>query len=322
MSGIKIVVARLCVIGVITALLAACGQQSGQQSGQQPEQAMRSFEHASGVTDVPFEPMRVAADQHMGQLLKLGIKPIAVRENMLKETWIPYANLEEGALDGIEDLGGFPLNLEKLTLVEPDLIINALPANQEQYSKIAPTVHMPYWSEKYKSPMDKFLDIADLFNKTDVANQWISEFDAKLATAGEKIVSAGRLKPGETVSVMAVFQNNVYVFGPNGAYGGYLIYDALKLPTTEHAEVLRGKDMGSSELSMEVVPEYMGDHAFITVVDESKADELMKSDFWKSVPAVKNNQVYFYDSKIFAMDDPYSLEAQLGIVTDLLTQSQ
>lgn len=303
-------------MGMIVSMLAACGSNESGQS----ETATRSFEHAAGVTDIPVQPLRVAADQHMGQLLKLGIKPVAVRENMLKEAWIPYANLEDGALEGIEDLGGFPLNLEKLALVEPDLIVGALPDNQESYSKIAPAVLMPYWSEKYASPMDKFLDIAGLFDKTDVANEWIKEFEAELAAANGKIAGTGRLKEGETVSVMAVFNNNVYVFGPNGAYGGYLVYDALKLPPTDYAEELRNKDMGSAELSMEVVPQYMGDHAFITIVDEAKADELMKSEFWSSIPAVKNNQVYFYDSKIFAMDDPYSLEAQLDIIADLLTK--
>ncbi len=79
---------------------------------------------------------------------------------MLKEVWIPSANVEEDALEGIEALGEFPLSLEKLAVVEPDLIINALPDNQEAYSKIAPTVHIPYWSEQYKSPVDKFLKIA------------------------------------------------------------------------------------------------------------------------------------------------------------------
>ena len=279
----------------------------------------RAFKHESGVTNVPIQPLRVASDQYMGQLLKLGIKPIGVRENMLKEAWIPFTNLKEDALDGIENLGGFPLNLEKLAMVEPDLIISSLPDNLDSYSKIAPTVHIPYWSESYASPMDKLLKIAELFDKTAEANKWIKEFENQLADAQQQIAKSGNLKEGQTVSVMAVFDKNVYVFGPKGAYGGTMIYDYLKLKPTDKAEELRNKEMSSAELSLETVPEYMGDHAFITVVNEDKAKELLDSDFWKSIPAVANDQIYFYDSKIFAMDDPYSMEAQLKIILDLLT---
>ncbi|WP_217266725.1 ABC transporter substrate-binding protein [Paenibacillus tianmuensis] len=302
---------------MIVLLLAACSKQTNNSI-----QPTRAFEHEAGVTEVPVQPLRVASDQHMGHLLKLGVKPIAVRENMLKEAWIPYANLERDALEGIENLGGFPLNLEKLASLEPDLIISALPNNHESYSKIAPTVRIPYWSKSYTTPMDKLLKIAELFDKTAEANKWIKEFEGQLKDAQQKIAASGKLKEGQTVSVMAVFDKNVFVFGPNGAYGGYMIYDYLKLKPTDKAETLRDKEMGSAELSFEAVPEYMGDHAFITVVNEDKAKELLDSNFWKSIPAVMNDQVYFYDSKIFAMDDPYSLEAQLNIIVNLLTKAR
>lgn len=306
---------RLCLLSILALLLTSCSSEKPGVS----EAPKREFKHESGVTQIPVQPVRVASDQHMGHLMKLGIKPIGVRENMLKEPWIPFANLKKEALDGIEDLGGFPLNLEKLALAEPDLIISALPNNMESYSKIAPTVHIPYWSASYTSPMDKLLKIAELFNKTAEANKWIQSFESQLTDAQQKIANSGNVKAGQTVSVMAVFDKNVFVFGPKGAYGGTMIYDFLKLKPTDKAEALRSKEMGSSELSLEMVPDYMGDHAFITVVNEDKAKELLNSDFWKSIPAVANQQVYFYDSKIFAMDDPYSMEAQLKIIRDLLT---
>ncbi|RAV16642.1 ABC transporter substrate-binding protein [Paenibacillus contaminans] len=315
MNLIRTAAARISLLCIVLLLLSACGSKQEKDASV----PTRSFTHDAGVTDVPVKPLRVASDQHMGHLIKLGIKPIAVRENMLKEEWIPYAKLDKDILTGIEDLGGFPLNLEKLASLDPDLIISALPNNQEQYSKIAPTVNIPYWSKSFTTPMDKFLKIAELFDKTAEANKWIEQFQKALTSARDKIYASGKLKEGQTVSVMAVFEKNVFVFGPNGAYGGYMIYDALKLKPTDKANDLRNKDMGSAELSLEAVPEYMGDHAFITVVNEAKAKELLESDFWKSTPAVKNNQVYFYDSKIFAMDDPYSLEAQLDVIANLLT---
>ena len=298
-------------------LFAACSSNEAKQSAtQNPE--TKTFKHESGETEVPVNPERVASDQYMGQLLKLGIKPMGVRDNMLTETWIDLANLEEGTLDGIESLGGFPLNLEALTSINPDLIISSLPDNVESYSKIAPTVHIAYASPNYSSPMDKFLKLAELFDKTEQAQQWIDQFERDVAIVQEQILQSGKIKEGETVSVMAVFDKNVYAFGPKGAYGGSMIYDYLKLQPTPQAEELRGQAINSAELSLEMVPEYMGDHAFITVIDEAKGKELMESSFWKTIPAIANNQVYFYESPIFAMDDPYSMEAQLKIIQDLL----
>ncbi|MFB7813586.1 ABC transporter substrate-binding protein [Paenibacillus chitinolyticus] len=303
-------------LAAILLLLAACSSNEIEQQST-PNTETKTFKHESGETVVPVHPQRVASDQYMGQLLKLGIKPIGVRDNMLTEPWIKPANLEKGALDGIKSLGGFPLNLEALTSLNPDVIISSLPDNIESYSKIAPTVHIPYASPNYSSPMDKFFKIAELFDKTEQAKQWIDQFEQEAARVQEQILQSGKIKKGETVSVMGVFNKNVYVFGPKGSYGGSMIYDYVKLQPTPQAEQLRGQTFHSAQLSLETVPEYMGDHAFFAVIDEAKGKELMESSFWKTLPAVANNQVYFYDSPIFAMDDPYSMEAQLKIIHDL-----
>lgn len=40
-------------------------------------------------------------------------------------------------------------------MMEPDLIISSIATNLDSYDKIAPTVHIPYWSESFATPMDK-----------------------------------------------------------------------------------------------------------------------------------------------------------------------
>ena len=45
---------------------------------------------------------------------------------MLDEGWMAEAGIEKETLARIEDLGGFPMNLEKLTALEPDLILGGL----------------------------------------------------------------------------------------------------------------------------------------------------------------------------------------------------
>lgn len=122
----------------------------GPKESQQPKSRIVST--PKGDVEVPAEPKKVASDQYMGQLLKLGIVPIGVRDGMLKESWIEKAGISKDTLSKIESLGGFPLNAEKLISLEPDLIIGSIEANIEQYQKIGTTVFVPYW-EKIQRPV-------------------------------------------------------------------------------------------------------------------------------------------------------------------------
>lgn len=60
-----------------------------------------------GDVEVPAEPKRVAADQYMGHLLKLGIVPIGARTFMLDEGWMEKADIPKETIEKIEDLGIF-----------------------------------------------------------------------------------------------------------------------------------------------------------------------------------------------------------------------
>lgn len=60
-----------------------------------------------GDVEVPAEPKRVAADQYMGHLLKLGIVPIGARTFMLDEGWMEKADIPKETIEKIEDLGDF-----------------------------------------------------------------------------------------------------------------------------------------------------------------------------------------------------------------------
>lgn len=49
----------------------------------------------NGDVEIPAHPKRVASDQYMGQLLKLGIVPVGARSFMLTENWIDKAGLTD-----------------------------------------------------------------------------------------------------------------------------------------------------------------------------------------------------------------------------------
>lgn len=113
----------------------------------------------------------------------------------------------------------------------------------------------------------------------------------------------------------------MYVLGAEGGnYGSSTIYEMLKLPPTQQA--LEMKD-GFETISLEVLPEYMGDHIFLYGSGSEDAKEILNSEVWKRLPAVQKGQVYTYGSldgteDEFVMEDPYSLELQLDSIKNLL----
>jgi iron complex transport system substrate-binding protein len=271
-----------------------------------------------GDVEVPAEPKRVAADQYMGHLLKLGIVPIGARTFMLEEGWMEKANIPKETIEKIEDLGDFPLNLEKLTMLDPDLIIGSIDENIEQYEKIGTTVFLPYWEGlKTAGPLDKFRGVSKIFGKEKEAEEWITEYEQKVAEA--KLKLAGVIKEGETVAIVQFSQKAVYVLAAKGGnYGSSTIYDMLQLPPTESAKNMAE---GFESISLEVLPEYLGDYIFVYNGDADATNKAMESNIWKGIPAVKNGNVYLYGDNYhdeFVMEDPFSLELQLDTIVNLL----
>ncbi len=291
-------------------------------NGQQAEnQKTRIISTLKGDVEVPANPQRVVADQYMGQLFKLGIIPVGAREFMLSEAWIEKSGIPKETMDKIENLGGFPMNAEKLIELEPDLIIGSIEENIDQYQKIGTTVFIPYWEGlSTAGPIEKFKRISEVFGKEDVADQWIKEYQAKAAEAREKI--KGIIKEGETASVMQVGSKGIYVLAAKGGnYGSNTIYEMLQIPPTEKAINMKE---GFENVSLEVLPDYMGDHVFVYINSKEDADQVMKSAIWKGAKAVKNGNVYMYGEfgDEFVMEDPFSLDLQMDTVVKVLLDSK
>lgn len=312
-------------------LLSACSSGADTASKEQSEEINKEVSKEStktrvvatlkGDVEVPAEPKRVAADQYMGHLLKLGIVPIGVRTFMLDEGWMEKSDVPKDLLEKVEDLGDFPLNLEKLTMLEPDLIIGSIEENIEQYEKVGTTVFLPYWEElSTAGPLDKFRNVSKIFGKEKEAEAWIAEYEQKVTKAKSEI--NGIIKEGETVSVISFSDKVVYVLAAEGGnYGSSTIYQMLQLPPTENA--INMVD-GFESISFELLPEYLGDFVFVYNGDHEATNKAMESEIWKSIPAVKNGKVYLYGDSYhdeFVMEDPYSLELQVDTIVNLLLGS-
>jgi iron complex transport system substrate-binding protein len=318
----------------ITVLLAACSGASSpgnigasgngatapgssQQTNATPQptvtaEATKSYRDSKGTVTIPAHPERIVdlTGSAIGNLLKLGIKPVAALDYGLES---PF---HDGMLDGVVNLGAQP-NPEAILSLNPDLIVSLQFLDEAQYealTKIAPVVRLELGKG---TPSDMLLEFGKLTGREKEAQEWVEQWDRKIAELKPRIVQAVGDK---TVSILQPHDKGIYAWGNKGGRSGEIIhgYLGLKAPAMIEQELIAGSGFGKS-FTLEQLPEYAGDYIFTSPFsEEGNPGDLYENSLWKSLPAVKHNQVFFFDQKGAYYNDPISLEAQLEFVVKSL----
>ena len=276
--------------------------------GQSPRQYAQNKQRSLRNLTLTSSPQRIVADQYMGQLLKLGVMPVGARTGMLKEEFMSSEQKRSYSLQGTVDLGnGFPICLSRVTRLQPDLIVTQNEHQYEMLEQIAPTLLIPYQSA---SPLEKLRLIGGALNKTDLAEQWIEDYECRIEQARSQIVS--KLGHGYSVTNLLLLNGQLFVLGRHAGYGSFSLYQALQLQSPP----LQRRELNEVSLSIEipfsVLPKYAGDHIFISIYGNPST--LMDSEVWRSLPAVRKGCVSFCNPYRFAFEDPYSLDEQLQVI--------
>ncbi|MBP1990511.1 ABC transporter substrate-binding protein [Paenibacillus eucommiae] len=301
----------LCMIVLMGAFVIACNSKGSDSpkettSSVKPSEtpAPQQTEAATGTTEnttrkftdwtkheveVPTHPQRVIYHgETMGDLLALGVMPIGGFMESIQGT------IYEDKVKEVQDVG-FPISAEKSLALEPDLIIfgNSDEKQYEQISKVAPTVTF----NTFDPLEDRMRILGDLFDKKKEAEDWIAAHTLKTQEMWKKLKEAG-MKPGETASVFTMYPGNrLFVMAGAGLPQFLYTADGFK-PTPKIEEMIKDKK-GFVEISTEVLSEYAGDRIFLLepVPPEAKQSqsELVKSQLWLNLPAVKEGKVYTFE---------------------------
>ncbi|MHA6484851.1 ABC transporter substrate-binding protein [Paenibacillus sp. strain BS8-2] len=307
----------LCVV----LLLGACSAGGNNSTGgngapssnvsEQVEKTTRTYQDGKGVVTIPAEPKRIVdlTGSYIGNLLKLGIKPVGVTSDALEN---PY---HEGMLGETVDIGD-GTNLEALLEVNPDLIIAfdyIDAAYYEKLKEIAPVVRFSYGKD---SPAELFLKYGEVTGKDQEAAAWFEQWNAKLAEVKPKIAE---VVGDKKVSILQPYAKGIYVWGNKGGRGGEILYNdlGLKAPEPIQSTLIEGNEF-NGDISLEKINEYAGDFIFTSNWggDDGDPDVLYGSNLWKSLPAVKSNQVYFIDQKAAYYSDAISLDKHLAFIME------
>ena len=273
---------------------------------------MVTFSAANGEVQIPRNPQRIVmvAGAFTGHLLALGLKPVGAGD----ESFNAYT---EGKLDNVVNIGN-GVSFEQIVALQPDLIViwND-PEAIEKLSKIAPTVAV-----EYGIPLrEQLLDFGKMTGREEQARAWIAQWDTKIAEYKPLVEQA---VGDRTVSIFdSGSAKEFYAYGSFGR-GGDIIYGefGLKAPPIIQREAIdSGK--GWAKLSLELLPEYAGDYIFISGwTGNDNAGVVFEGNIWDNLTAVKNNRVYYENSRGFVFSDPISLEAQLQFVVGSLTKAE
>lgn len=96
----------------------------------------------NGDIQIPLNPKRIVVDQYLGSFIALGVTPIGTPGLHRKNPYLAKALAE---VQDIGDVSG--ISLEKVIDLQPDLIITGFAEDEgryEKFTKIAPTVSVPY----------------------------------------------------------------------------------------------------------------------------------------------------------------------------------
>lgn len=317
---------------LLVLLLAACGggsTASPDQSGSAKPQAGESAANGTNATgsaastaeskapatrtitdytkrtvEIPTQPKRIVfIGSTPGDLLILGAKPVGASLSVIASQ-VAYPEL----LAGIEDIGGGEVNLEKVTALEPDLILFdgvVYTDKAEAYSKIAPAV-----SYSSAVPMyERLRYVADTVNKKTEAEAWITSYEAKAKSTIERL----KTSPDDTATVLLQLGKQLYVMGKHGF--SVTLFDVLGFKPAPKVKAIIDESQRFVTVSNEVMPEYMGDWIFLLSNQNNEETSaatkvLMDSAVWKAIPAVKEGKVYSFASK-WNFDDPITRERLL-----------
>ncbi|UFJ39444.1 iron-hydroxamate ABC transporter substrate-binding protein [Brevibacillus humidisoli] len=311
---------KICCLILLLGVLSACGTSAVQPSGSSTDAEPASeneetvlYQAANGEVRIPKNPERIVvlADSYVGYFLALGIKPVGATDHALQN---PYF---QGMTDGIENLGDGK-SVEKILELQPDLIITFSGVeNIGKLEKIAATVAVEYGKTGYREQLREF---GKMTGREEQANEWIAEWDRKLAEQKQKVTAA---VGDQTVSILSPYAKGIYAYGHNYARGGEILYleFQLKAPELIQQEAI-DSGQGWVSLSLERLPDYAGDYIFTCdwSGDDADPSAVYDSSIWQGLPAVQNDRVFQIDPIAAYFNDPISLEKHLEFIVEKLTQ--
>ncbi|UED71840.1 helix-turn-helix domain-containing protein [Brevibacillus sp. HD3.3A] len=285
----------------------------------------RKFKQVIGTSPSAYrrmpKPQRIVALQFAGDLLALGIKPIAAR-------FAPWESspLIAAELDGVRNVEEIQ-SVAEWEQLSPDMVLAPdylyyVPDQLEQLRRleqIAPVLVLP-WDR-----LDRLETVrlcGKLTGKEQEAEAWLQHYTARAEALAAKL--AGVIQPEETVGLYELWEDNTICIWNQTTRGTYNLYSSLKLtpPPKIADEVLRPQ--AHKLIREEQLADYAADHMFVVIPREQGGDDLALTDHfrsracWRELLKTGRHRLYPLPLEDFWCNDARALEKQREIMVDKL----
>ncbi|MBU3204177.1 ABC transporter substrate-binding protein [Clostridium algidicarnis] len=279
----------------LTLLLGACSNDVAKDNQTDISTSTRIYKDSEGQeVEIPANPKRIVLQGNsIGDLLALGIQPIGIDRRVIQDS--VYLNKEQTPAKDI----GFPTNLETVLSMDPDLImLSWLMGNEyEEASKISPVVAF----DGMLPLKERFPVIADIVGKKAEGEKLLEDYNRKAEAMWHDLRANGKMADGETAVILQYFWNKtMYLRKTDGL--AELIYQPSGFSMDEKVKILQPNSGPYIEVSEEVMNDWIiGDRLFVLYSSNKDSEEsfkqLLNTNLWKSLPAVKNGKVHFIEDK-------------------------
>ena len=259
-----------------------------------------------GDVEIPADPQRIVDLSGNSDILSILGYDVVGTANSDAYDYTKFPSYLEETLKGAEILGYSmqdTMDVEAVMNLNPDLIVIST-VQEKMYdalSEIAPTVMIQLEALNWK---DDVRALAKVFNKEDVANEWIANYENKAKEAGDKI----KAEYGEDTTYLSFLASGGQFFIFDGAGFGDVLYNDMGL--AKPAGMPEQTDISLPVVTYEGLAAIQSDYIFVIATDEDLA-QLEANSIWNNLPAVKNGNVVVLESSPYFNQGYSSIGRQL-----------
>ena len=272
-----------------------------------------------GDVEIPADPQRIVDLSGNSDILSILGYDVVGTANSDAYDYTKFPSYLEETLKGAEILGYSmqdTMDVEAVMNLNPDLIVIST-VQEKMYdalSEIAPTVMIQLEALNWK---DDVRALAKVFNKEDVANEWIANYENKAKEAGDKI----KTEYGEDTTYLSFLASGGQFFIFDGAGFGDVLYNDMGL--AKPAGMPEQTDISLPVVTYEGLAAIQSDYIFVIATDEDLA-QLEANSIWNNLPAVKNGNVVVLESSPYFNQgySPIGREILVDEIGDMLNETK
>ena len=272
-----------------------------------------------GDVEIPADPQRIVDLSGNSDILSILGYDVVGTANSDAYDYTKFPSYLEETLKGAEILGYSmqdTMDVEAVMNLNPDLIVIST-VQEKMYdalSEIAPTVMIQLEALNWK---DDVRALGKVFDKEDVANEWIANYENKAKEAGDKI----KAEYGEDTTYLSFLASGGQFFIFDGAGFGDVLYNDMGL--AKPAGMPEQTDISLPVVTYEGLAAIQSDYIFVIATDEDLA-QLEANSIWNNLPAVKNGNVVVLESSPYFNQgySPIGREKLVDEIGDMLNETK